>query len=277
MILFFTTTMMFSQISQQLDTVDYYIFGSMQDYGDSCKIDYKFYPKQDCDRIKEADAFSQYESIHDDNFSPKDIDFLRYKHPNGVIEHTEYSFALEIGPFDEYINYYPNGQVKSEWHFQKPDDSLSNYGIMEGLWLYFNSEGDTIGTKRFKNGLAHGKWTTLINDTTWVIKEFKDGFSEGFWSVHRIKNGSEIYRPYPFHNGFYHSTNICDENFETFLDTDEHIYQKEGTIIVEKIEYADDRRYIKNGKFYIIRDGIRIGLKEFKDGELITNIKYDYR
>lgn len=262
-----------------MDTVDYYIFSSMQPWGkkDSCKIDNKVYPKEDCYRINEADAFSHYDSTYYDNFSPRDIDFVRYKYPSGIIEHTEYSFALEIGPFDEYINYYPTRQVKSKWYFQQPDDSLSNYGIMEGLWLYFNTDGDTIGVKRFKNGLAHGKWTTLINDTTWVIKEFKNGFSEGLWSVHRIKNGSETYRPYPFHNGFYHSTYICNENFETFLDKDEHIYQREGTIIVEKIEYADNRQYIKNGKFYIIRDGIRIGLKEFKDGELIKNIKYDYR
>lgn len=273
--LFVTTTMTFSQLPYQVDTFDRYIFGTMTNWKDSCKIDSKVYPKVDCDRINKA--VSNYDNFHNDNTTIKSIRFTRYRTPDGTIKYTCYEVDPDLGPFREYTNYYPNGQIKSKWQFQKPNDSLNNAGIMEGLWLYFDTDGDTIGVKQFKNGLAHGKWTTLIDDSTWVIKEFKDGFSEGLWSVFKIRNGSQIYRPYPFHNGIYHSTYICDENFETFLDTDEHIYQKEGTIVVDKIEYADDRLYIKNGKFYITRDGIRIGLKEFKDGELITNVKYDYR
>ncbi len=144
---------------------------------------------------------------------------------------------------------------------------------MEGAWLYFNTDGDTLGVKRFKDGLAHGKWTILLNDSSWVQKEFENGFSEGLWAV----QGGRTSRPYAYHKGFYHSTYICDENFETQLDMDEHIFQKEGIIEVDSIENADKGRYIVNGKFYVVRDGIRIALKEFKNGELVQNIKFDYR
>jgi len=269
------TSLTFSQIPRRVDTLDYYIFDTMQNMEDSCDIDGKVYPKKLCDKI--ISTLSGFTHIEYGNITLKDIRFARYRLPDETIEHTQYEVDPDLAPFGEYTNYYPSGQVKSKWHFQEPNTSLSNEGIMEGVWLYFNTDGDTIGSKRFKNGLAHGKWTIILNDTTWVVKEFKNGFSEGLWNVHRIEGGHETGRPYAYHNGFYHSTYICDESFETYLDMDEHIFQKEGTLVVDSIEYAHNRRYIKNGKFFILRDGIRIGMKEFKDGELVQNVKFDYR
>lgn len=270
-----TTTLSFSQMPKHVDTLDYYIFSSMQDLDGQCEIDGKIYPKEICDRIYATQ--SDYSHLDYDNITVKDIRFTRYRLPNGTIEHTQYEIDPDLAPFGEYINYYPSGQVKSKWYFQEPNTSLSNEGIMEGVWLYFNTDGDTIGSKRFHNGLAHGKWTIILSDTTWVVKEFKNGFSEGLWNVHRIEGSSVTGRPYAYHNGFYHSTYICNESFETYLDTDEHIFQIEGILEVDSIEYADNRQYIRNGKFFVLRDGIRIAMKEFKNGELVQNIKFDYR
>jgi hypothetical protein len=270
-----TATLAFSQIPKHVDTLDYYVFVTMQNLETSCDIDGEIYPKELCDRI--VSTLSNYNHRDSDNITLEDIRFTRYRLPNGTIEHTQYEVDPEIAPFGEYINYYPGGQVKSKWYFQEPNSSLSNEGVMEGVWLYFNTTGDTIGSKRFHNGLAHGKWTIILSDTTWVVKEFKNGFSEGLWTVHRIEGGHEMSRPYAYHNGFYHSTYVCNESFETYLDMDEHIFQKEGILEVDSIEYADNRQYIKNGKFFVLRDGIRIAVKEFSDGELVENIKFDYR
>ena len=288
LLLFFSATLAFSQMPKQVDTVDYYIFGSMESLKKgSCKIDNKIYSKEDCTRIRNADVYSHYESEDYDNPTPKDLDFVRHKYPNGVVEHTEYSFVLEIGPFGEYTNYFSNGQVKSKWYFQEPNDSLTNYGIMEGKWLYFNQSGDTIGIKRFKDGMAHGVWYAQINDSAYVLREYKNGFSDGEWSYRKItKDGSLSYRPYPYHKGFYSSIYVCQDSFESFLDLDENIYQDEGWEIIQKIEYGKKEKtyypkqylsYIISGKFYVIIDGIYTGMKEFKDGELIRKIEYDYR
>jgi antitoxin component YwqK of YwqJK toxin-antitoxin module len=261
----------YSQMPKHVDTLDYYIFSHMSYLEDSCEIDGKIYSPEICDRISATS--SNYDHLDIDNFSAKDMRFTRYRWPNGTIEHTQYEIDPDLAPFGEYINYYPSGQVRSKWYFQEPNALFNNNGIMEGAWLYFNTDGDTLGVKRFKDGLAHGKWTILLNDSSWVQKEFENGFSEGLWTV----QGGKTSRPYAYHNGFYHSTYICDENFETQLDMDEHIFQKEGVLEVDSIEYAEKGRYIMNGKFYVVRDGIRIGLKEFKNGELVQNVKFDYR
>lgn len=270
-----TPMLTYSQMPKHVDTLDYYIFQLMSYLEDSCEIDGKIYSPEICNKI--SATFSNYDHLVSDNFSLKDIRFTRYRLPNGTIEHTQYEIDPDLAPFGEYLNYYPSGQVKSKWYFQEPNTFFDNYGIMEGAWLYFNTSGDTVGVKRFKDGLAHGKWTILLNDTSWVDKEFENGFSEGTWTVHRLKRGGETNRPYEYHKGFYHSIYICDETFETHLDMDENIFQTEGIIEVDSIEYAEKGRYIMNGKFYVVRDGIRIGLKEFKNGELVQNIKFDYR
>ncbi len=266
-----TPTLTYSQMPKHVDTLDYYIFQLMSYLEDSCEIDGKIYSPEICDKISATS--SNYNHLVNDNFSLKDIRFTRYRLPNGTIEHTQYEIDPDLAPFGEYINYYPSGQVKSKWYFQEPNTLFDNYGIMEGAWLYFNKEGDTIGVKRFKDGLADGKWTIINNDSSVVQKAFKNGFSDGQWSV----EGGTSSRPYTFHNGFYHSIYICEENFATHLDMDEHIFQHEGVLEIDSIEYAEKGRYIMNGKFYVVRDGIRIGLKEFKNGELVQNIKFDYR
>jgi|GEM_PF-5408149 len=269
-ILILCTTDSFSQWNKNVDTVDYYMYSSLSLSNRVYSVDGKPISKEEYNKLSQSN--DAYETI-------KGIRFVKHKDINGVLKFTSYEQDQEIGPFGEYRNYYKNGNIKSIWQFQIPNDSMTNSNVPERLWVYLNNDGDTIGFKQYKNGLANGKWFARVNDSTYVIKEFKNGLSDGFWSVHRItKDGGKIHRPYAYHNGFYHSTYICNENFETFIDKDDnvHSYQKEW-IEIKKIEFGENRTYIKNGEFYITRDGIIIGRKEYKDGELIKNIKYDYR
>ncbi len=261
----------YAQVNLKIDTVDYYMFSSLSHSNGIYSVDGKQITKDEY--LKLSKANNEYDK------SIKGIRFVRNRTHNGLLKFTTYEMDQEIGPFGEYINYYENGNVKSIWQFQLPNDSMTNFNTPEGLWVYFNNDGDTIGFKQYKNGLANGKWYARVSDSTYIIKEFKDGFSDGFWSVHRMdEGGGKYHRPYAYHKGFYHSTYTHNENFETFIDKGENVYPyQRGWIEIKKIEYGENRAYINNGEFYILKDGIIIGRKEYKDGELIKNVKYDYR
>ena len=268
----------FSQIPEKMDTNYSYIFNTKVylDNGD-CILDDKVYPKEICNELEKSFDYLFFDTTIDyNNLSVNDIKFIRYIYPNKVLKHTQYQVDPELGPFGEYINYYTNGKVKSIWHFEEPNDSLTNYGVMTGDWWYFNEKGDTVGVKRFKNDMAHGKWVAWLGDTIRIVREYKNGLSHGVWNVDHYTKYSSSTRPYIYHNGFYSTTYGCNEVFESFLDIDENVYEKYRTINYKGFKYGKSGN-IEVGKFQIVRDGIITEMKEFKEGNLVKHIKYDYK
>jgi antitoxin component YwqK of YwqJK toxin-antitoxin module len=72
-----------------------------------------------------------------------------------------------------YVEYYDNGQKKSEWHYKdgKPD----------GLWTEWHENGKKLKERHYKNGKPEGPWT-YWNENGQKRREF------------HFKNGKEVSR-----------------------------------------------------------------------------------
>jgi antitoxin component YwqK of YwqJK toxin-antitoxin module len=253
------------------DTVDRYLYGSLGQYNGGYFFDLTPISEEKYDQITRAD------SIYD---KANGLRFVRYRDINDIIKSTQFEFDPENGPYGEYFSYNDNGNVKVHGFYQLPNKYASNPYIIDSSWTYFDDAGNLIGTKKYKNGLAHGKWIIFnIKDSTKVEKEFDKGFSNGKWMFYKQNNLAILGFPCTFHNGFKNNIYSHSEgSFETELDTKDHIYSLDKAIEIKKIKYHNKNylSYIVKGKYYIVRDGIIIEMKEFKNGKLVKRIQYDY-
>jgi antitoxin component YwqK of YwqJK toxin-antitoxin module len=271
---FFFILFLNAAIGQSIDTMEYYLIENIGKGSEGYWVNGKNVTEEEYLRCEALEA-------HNMAFFQSDtkLHYMIYKTIDGAVTSTQYQVDVENGPYGEYTCYYANGRVKVHGFYEMPNDSMSNPCKIDSTWTYYDETGVVIATKRYKNGLAHGKWNLYDPSTKKrVEKEFLHGFSNGTWTAGYYLDYYYEGQTCQFRNGFKHISYPFEYSFEMELDKKKYLHSCDNPVIIKPITYANDKTqtYIAEGKFYIIRDGIIIELVEYQKGELVKRIQYDH-
>lgn len=200
-----------------------------------------------------------------------------------------YDKGIETSYFGEYKEFYKNGKIKIHGYYTNPpkietySDSIHTVNSMsypDSVWTFYSEKGKKLFEKRYKEGIAHGTWFKFDNRERKVIeKSFLNGKSNGIWWNYSYKGKNSRLG---YAQDFYNGVQIGNCNQCTFEFDSENIDLKVGSIYPLKVDQNSvcsraSEIILESGKFYFIDDGIITRMREFKNQEIINDIKYDYR